>query len=186
MGHNDAIGAFMKYLPALRKYRSNVKIFSGPFHTGNFAVEPFALEHDSVGGCFGFAVKIHGKKIVVATDLVNAPSRLKPFFKDADAVVFESNHDIEMLRQSSRPDYLKRRIMERGHLSNEKSANFLVEAFESGSGFPTHLFLAHISHECNTHAKAKQAYQRIFLPFCGDRTNLHLTHRDASTEVVVV
>jgi phosphoribosyl 1,2-cyclic phosphodiesterase len=184
IGHADAIRAFSKYLPALRKYRDMVKIFSGPFSAGNFGIEPFALDHDSMGGCFGFAVKIEGKKVVVATDLVNTPTRLKPYFSGADAVVFESNHDVDMLKQSSRPEYLKQRIRERGHLSNEKSASFLAETYTASAKTPLHIFLAHISHECNTHAKAHATHKTLLLPICGENTMLHLTHRDKTSEIV--
>jgi len=183
IGHADAIRAFSKYLPALRKYRDMVKIFSGPFNAGDFCIEPFSLDHDSMGGCFGFAVKIDGKKVVVATDLVNTPPRLKQYFNGADAVVFESNHDVEMLKQSSRPEYLKQRIRERGHLSNEKSAAFLADTYTTSGTAPQYVFLAHISHECNTHAKAHSVHESLLLPVCGNGTVLHLTHRDKSSVI---
>ena len=42
--------------------------------------------------------------------------------------IFESNHDIEMLMQTSRPVYLKQRIIgDCGHLCNEDCANIISE-----------------------------------------------------------
>ncbi|MBL8027176.1 MAG: MBL fold metallo-hydrolase [Fibrobacteres bacterium] len=186
MGREDMVKAFCKYIPAIRKHRETVRIFSGPFSAGSYHIVPFELDHDSIGGCFGYNIRINGKTVVVATDLVNTPLDLVKHFKGADTVVFESNHDVEMLQLSGRPEYLKTRIREKGHLSNEKSASFLAGAIKNSPSSPKHIFLAHISHECNTHAKALSVHNNVLLPLCDGNTELHLTHRDRFSDIVVL
>ena len=57
------------------------------------------------------------------------------------------NHDLEMLQESDREDYLKMRISSKiGHLSNVQAAEFLEQTNIDNLKY---LFPAHISHECN-------------------------------------
>ena len=77
-----------------------------------------------------------------------------PWFADSDAIVIESNHDPDMLEKSGRPEWLRRRIREIGHLSNEQSARFVLEVMKKSTRPPGTLVLAHISQQCNTNALA--------------------------------
>ena len=77
-----------------------------------------------------------------ATNVVNYALR------DCDALLLESNHDLEMLRNSDRTWELKQRIMSNhGHLSNVQSAELLEKVI---SPRLHHLILGHLSGECNT------------------------------------
>lgn len=70
----------------------------------------------------------------------------------ADAVVIESNHDIEMLRFGGYPYYLKQRIMsDRGHLSNDACAQLARRLADEGTQY---MILGHLSRENNTPGKA--------------------------------
>jgi phosphoribosyl 1,2-cyclic phosphodiesterase len=63
------------------------------------------------------------------------------------ALVLESNHDIEMLQNGSYPPYLKQRIRSsHGHLDNTKAAVFLQELAHEKL---QHVVLAHLSEENN-------------------------------------
>ena len=63
------------------------------------------------------------------------------------AVVIESNHDVEMLKNGPYPPELKHRIGSRhGHLSNKDAAAFISELCASGT---KHVMLAHLSEENN-------------------------------------
>jgi phosphoribosyl 1,2-cyclic phosphodiesterase len=63
-------------------------------------------------------------------------------------LVLESNHDVKMLQDCvRRPWSLKQRILGRhGHLSNEDAADASEQIMSSDL---RHLYLAHLSRECN-------------------------------------
>jgi phosphoribosyl 1,2-cyclic phosphodiesterase len=67
--------------------------------------------------------------------------------KNHDMYIMESNHDIELLMDSSYPYYLKQRILgDSGHLSNEDSAKYLNKFI--GTSTKT-VILIHLSEQCN-------------------------------------
>jgi phosphoribosyl 1,2-cyclic phosphodiesterase len=70
--------------------------------------------------------------------------RIRP----ANVLVLESNHDVKMLQDCARrPWSLKQRILGRhGHLSNEGAAEAAAQIMSAGL---RHLYLAHLSRECN-------------------------------------
>ena len=131
-----------------------------------FDVEAFAVPHDSSGGCFGYLVHhetlIGRSTVALATDLGYPPEGLARRFADAHAVVIESNHDLQMLESSRRPDWLKQRIREIGHLSNEQSGLFVSEILGHAGTPPQAIVLAHLAgnatpprwrwHPCKRHS----------------------------------
>ena len=75
----------------------------------------------------------------------------------AEYLIFESNHDIEMLMNSNRPPFLKKRIAgKKGHLSNEQAAEYLSYLV---TGDTKAVYLAHLSEECNKPELALEATQ---------------------------
>jgi len=122
------------------------------FQIGSLTFEAFAVPHDAADPV-GFVVSNGRRRLGVATDLGFVPTMVEHHLKSCHTVVLESNHDLEMLRNSNRPWSLKDRIMNRhGHLSNAQCSE-LVEALIGGN-LDT-LVLAHISTECNTPALAR-------------------------------
>ena len=75
----------------------------------------------------------------------------------ADLALIEANHDVDWLRDGPYPYALQNRILgDRGHLSNEASAEFAVSLAAAG----THtLLLAHLSPENNTPERARTVVQ---------------------------
>lgn len=127
---------------------------------GGFEVNAFSVPHDSPGGCFGFSLS-HGsgsgrRKTTIATDFGFQKEGLVDSFKDSHAVVIESNHDVAMLENSGRPPWLKKRIREVGHLSNDQCAQFVTEVAHASGEPPRHVVLAHISQQCNTNEIAER------------------------------
>jgi phosphoribosyl 1,2-cyclic phosphodiesterase len=145
---------------------------------GPFEVEAFAVPHDSPGGCFGYSLRTARGKITVATDLSSTGNGLSAHFADADLILIESNHDPAMLEQSARPSWLKRRIRERGHLSNEACARFLGELVDHSAAPPHAVLLAHISTECNTPALALSCASRVLSARGWDRVRILETYPD--------
>ena len=73
---------------------------------------------------------------------------------NSNVIVIESNYDVDMLENSRRPVWLKRRIQETGHLSNDQCAESLLQIIDQSKTLPKSIALAHISQECNTNALA--------------------------------
>ena len=92
----------------------------------------------------GFTFRAGGVKVAVVTDLGYMPELVKHHLRDSDAMVLESNHDLEMLKVGPYPWHVKQRVMSRtGHLSNDTVSEFLAdpEGFDarsalSGAGAP--------------------------------------------------
>jgi phosphoribosyl 1,2-cyclic phosphodiesterase len=95
----------------------------------------------------GFIVSSGPDSIGIVTDIGMPTALVRERLKKCRAVVVESNHDEEMLRNSKRPWQLKQRISGRqGHLSNARAAQMLAEI--AGPQLQR-IFLAHLSSECN-------------------------------------
>lgn len=113
--------------------------------------------HDS-GPSMGFVIDDGQEKLVYITDTGYLPAELYPILSGADYYVFESNHDLERLSQTSRPFWVKQRIAsDTGHLCNEDSARLLCRFITSRT---RHIVLAHLSEEANTPELAVQALKR--------------------------
>ena len=75
---------------------------------------------------------------------------MKYHLREADFLLLESNHDLEMLKVGPYPWHIKQRVMSRtGHLSNDCVSDFLADP-EAFDGKPRYLVLAHLS-ENNNH-----------------------------------
>ncbi len=115
-------------------------------------IKVIPLSHDSEN-TIGFVISCDQEKLVYITDTGYIKEEVKPYLKDADYYIFESNHDIEMLMQTTRPYFTKQRIIsDSGHLCNEDSAKILCELINKDK--TKEIVLAHISQEGNTREKA--------------------------------
>ncbi len=119
------------------------------FAVGDIEVAPFAIPHDAADP-LGFTFTSGGTKVGIATDLGYLPALVKHHLRDCDALILESNHDLEMLKVGPYPWHVKQRVMSRtGHLSNDCVSQFLADP-EGFDGKPRYLVLAHLS-ENNNH-----------------------------------
>ena len=117
-----------------------------PVNYGNFKVTPFEVCHDA-SQTVGFAIEENGSKVTIATDLGHVSPGITDYFRDADAIILESNHDVQMLNEGPYPAFLKKRILgKHGHLSNLQSAEMLVKVISART---RHVTLAHLSQENN-------------------------------------
>jgi phosphoribosyl 1,2-cyclic phosphodiesterase len=118
------------------------------FMVGDIEVSPFSIPHDAVDPV-GFAFRANGIKVAIVTDLGYLPELVKFHLRDADCLMLESNHDLDMLKVGPYPWHIKQRVMSRtGHLSNHTVSEFLADA----EGFDAHaryLVLAHLSENNN-------------------------------------
>src|SRR5699024_1837215 len=94
---------------------------------GGLDVESFAVSHDAVDPMF-FTFHHGGKKVALVTDLGYVSDHIKKTTEGANALVFEANHDVNMLQMSRYPWSVKRRILgDSGHVSNEDCGLALSE-----------------------------------------------------------
>ncbi len=119
------------------------------FEIGDIEINPFSIPHDAADPV-GYAFRINGTKVAIATDLGYLPELVKHHLREADFLILESNHDLEMLKVGPYPWYIKQRVMSRtGHLSNTVVSEFLAdsEVFDARARY---LVLAHLSEQNNT------------------------------------
>jgi phosphoribosyl 1,2-cyclic phosphodiesterase len=116
------------------------------YRLNGISIAPFEVPHDATQ-TIGFSIKAGDCKVSIATDLGHMPAPLLPRFRDCDALILESNHDIEMLKSGPYPWFLKNRIMGKlGHLSNLDSSKALARVISPRT---KHVTLAHLSQENN-------------------------------------
>ncbi|MGO9591081.1 MAG: MBL fold metallo-hydrolase [Candidatus Acidiferrales bacterium] len=119
------------------------------FEIGDIEINPFAIPHDAADPV-GYAFRTNGTKVALVTDLGYMPELVKHHLREADFLILESNHDLDMLKVGPYPWYIKQRVMSRtGHLSNSVVSDFLADS-EVFDGRARHLVLAHLSEQNNT------------------------------------
>jgi phosphoribosyl 1,2-cyclic phosphodiesterase len=119
------------------------------FEIGDIEISPFAIPHDAADPV-GYAFRAGGMKVALVTDLGYMPELVKHHLREADFLILESNHDLDMLKVGPYPWYIKQRVMSRtGHLSNNVVSEFLSDS-EVFDGRARHLVLAHLSEQNNT------------------------------------
>jgi len=119
----------------------------GSFEIGDMCVETFMVPHDAQDPV-GFLIRTAGGNIGFLTDLGHTNKLVIERIRPANVLVLEANHDVKMLQESPhRPWSLKQRILGRhGHLSNEAAAETAAQVM---SAHLRHLYLGHLSRECN-------------------------------------
>ncbi len=132
-----------------KRLRGVEKIQAGQrFCVGDIEVHAFAIPHDAADP-IGFTFRANGVKLALVTDLGYMPALVKVHLRDADCLVLESNHDLDMLKVGPYPWVVKQRVLSRtGHLSNHAVSEYLADpdGFDARARF---LVLAHLSLENN-------------------------------------
>ncbi len=118
-----------------------------PFIIGNIQISPFCVSHDSLN-CQGFSFTCGKAKFSYATDLGYVSGEVFNNLVGSKLIFIEANHDLEMLKNSFYPAYLKARIKSNnGHLSNNQCADAIVALARTGTRF---FALCHLSENNNT------------------------------------
>ncbi len=166
--HNDHIsqlGTFkdsLVYSPVILEKRLDAKIIKPrqSFKIDNMVVTAIPLSHDS-GITVGYIFETEAEKLVYVTDTGYMHSSNINLMKNADYIIMESNHDLAMLNNCSRPRYLKSRIMsDTGHLCNEDCAAVLEKIITKKT---KKIILAHISQETNTYELALKTNVKLLM-----------------------
>jgi len=117
------------------------------FEVGDITVETFDVPHDAQDPV-GFLLRTSAGNIGFLTDLGHVTRSVLERVRAANVLVLEANHDVKLLQDCvRRPWSLKQRIHSRhGHLSNEAAADAAEQII---SAELRHLYLGHLSRECN-------------------------------------
>lgn len=117
-----------------------------PVSVGDLTINPMRISHDAAEPV-GYRVMCEGKKACVCTDLGCFTDYTVDALKDADVLLVEANHDVNMLQVGPYPYRLKQRILScTGHLSNLSSAQLLAKVLNDHM---KGIFLGHLSKENN-------------------------------------
>jgi len=147
----NAMSGLIGEVPAEQKFTfemETVKSF------GSLDIESFGVSHDAAEPMF-YVFHHEGKKLVLITDTGYVSDRMKGIISNADAYVFESNHDVQMLRMGRYPWNIKRRILgDYGHVSNEDAAIAMSEVIGDNT---KQIYLAHLSLDNNMKDLARMA-----------------------------
>ncbi|MET3507873.1 MBL fold metallo-hydrolase [Halalkalibacter oceani] len=153
---------------------------------GDLDVETYGVSHDAAEPMF-FCFHHEGKKLVLATDMGYVSERIKGTIRDADMYIFESNHDLNMLRMGRYPWNVKRRILsDVGHVSNEDAALALSEVIGDRT---SRIYLAHLSLDNNMKDLARLSVEQVLKQegmAVGEQFELYDTDPHTPTALAVV
>lgn len=125
---------------------------------GDMDIESFGVSHDAAAPQF-YCFHKDNKKFVMLTDTGYCSDRIRGVIRNADAYLFESNHDLEMLRMGAYPWSLKQRILgDKGHLSNEDGALAVADVLGDKT---KRIYLGHLSKENNMKELAHMTMESI-------------------------
>ncbi len=120
---------------------------SNTVNFGDIELVRFNTSHDAEGSC-GYRVNTKNGSCAVCTDLGIVTDEVRKAISGCNTVLFEFNHDIDMLRRGPYPAHLKIRILsDLGHLSNNSAAAEVPLLLRSGV---KQIICGHISRQNNT------------------------------------
>ena len=134
----------------------NLELFQAGsnFTIGDFSITSFTIPHDAVDPV-GFSFRAEGIKVSIVTDLGYMPDSVRMQLRGSDALLLESNHDLNMLKVGPYPWSVKQRVMGRmGHLSNDAACSFVREDLDNRTST---LILGHLSEHNNHPELVRQA-----------------------------
>ncbi len=130
-----------------------------PIGFNHIEITPLSISHDATSP-LAFVIQDGVSKLVYMTDTGYVSKKNMNFIENANYYIIESNHDIDMLMNSNRPVFLKKRILsDVGHLSNDYSARLICKVLGDQT---RDIVLAHLSEEANTPELALKCYCDIF------------------------
>jgi phosphoribosyl 1,2-cyclic phosphodiesterase len=158
------------------------------FIIGDIEVKSFNIYHDA-SEPVGFSFFNEGKQISIVTDTGKICNQILDEISDADLLVLEANHDVDMLRIGRYPWFLKQRVLsEVGHLSNESCGEAILSLIEKKEKH-RNVLLAHLSKENNFPEMAYQTVKNILEEksyYIGKNVDINLILRDEPSKVFVL
>ncbi len=165
-------------------YLENYHIIENPQITiKDLEIDVIKTSHDTEDSV-GYIVSNDNKSIVYITDTGYINKKYYDTLKDKEIYIMESNHDIEMLHQSSYPFELRQRILsDKGHLSNYDSAKYLSKFIGDKTKY---ILLAHLSEENNTKELAYNTLTERLNKENIKIDNIIITNQNKETELIEI
>lgn len=157
----------------------NVFTLNKSFDFKDLRLFPFETPHDAQEPC-GFNIYSNSKKISIATDIGHIDNKLLNNLKESSFIMLESNYEPNILKISSYPYLLKKRISSNtGHLSNVEAGTTISKLINYGL---KEALLIHLSKENNV---PEIAYQSVIetLRENNQNINLHIAPRDNPSKI---
>ncbi|SCA58523.1 Putative metallo-hydrolase YycJ [Chlamydiales bacterium SCGC AB-751-O23] len=180
--NHDTAKAIIEYLSDTPKF----KIFSSneTFEFEDLVVSPFSIPHDATDPvAFSIQVQSCDLKVGICTDLGFYHQHIEDNLKLSDYLVLESNHDPSMVHACNRPYVYKQRVLSRtGHLSNEECGKLLNSLMHPKL---KHVFLAHLSSECNNPEKALLTAERAIGHHLDMKPKITIAFQDRNSEAII-
>ncbi|MDD3252369.1 MAG: MBL fold metallo-hydrolase [Lachnospiraceae bacterium] len=155
------------------------------FAIGDLELQPFSIDHDAANPV-AYRVQHEKKSVAVATDMGHYDQYVIDHLQGLNALLLESNHDVNMLETGPYPYYLKRRILgDHGHLSNENAGRLLNCILHDNI---KQILLGHLSKENNYEALA---YETVKLeidqgenPYKSSDFSIAVAKRDEMSQII--
>jgi phosphoribosyl 1,2-cyclic phosphodiesterase len=154
------------------------------FALGDIEVEPFSVPHDAYDPV-GFLLRTQEGNLGFLTDLGHATKLVIERVRPAHVLLLETNHDLKLLQEDTRrPWSTKQRIMSRhGHLSNDAASDLAQEIVSADLH---HLFLGHLSVDCNRPELARQTIQARLDTLGATHVGLQTTTQDVPCPTLIL
>ena len=156
-----------------------------PFQIKDLQIEAFTIPHDAAQPV-AYRLSDGKKSAAVATDMGKYSTYIIDHLRNLDAMLIESNHDLNMLMVGRYPYPLKLRIMgDRGHLSNESAGKLLGEVLHDHIRY---VLLGHLSKDNNYEELALETVcQEVTMgdnPYQAKDFDIRIARRDVPSEIL--
>lgn len=153
------------------------------FCINDLYVNVIKTSHDTEDSV-GYIINQENSSLVYITDTGYINRKYFDILKNRNIYIFESNHDVEMLNNSSYPFTTRQRILsDKGHLSNYDSAKYLADFLGEKTNY---ILLAHLSLENNTSDIALQTLKDRFNSENINFDNIIIAKQNEMTEVIEI
>lgn len=158
------------------------------FYIDDILVRSFSIPHDAAEPV-GFSLYAGGKQVSIVTDAGYITDQIFGEIMDADLLVLEANHEVEVLQMCNYPYQTKRRILgDRGHLSNVTAGKCICKLIEAKDK-ARRILLGHLSHQNNEPELAKMTIGNILREediYIGGQLKMEVILRDCVSPVYEV
>ena len=153
------------------------------FTIKDLQITTIKTSHD-VEDSLGYIISYHNKTVVHITDTGYINKKYFELLSNKELYIFESNHDVEMLNNSSYPFELRQRIVsDKGHLSNYDSAKYLSKFIGENT---KKIILAHLSEENNTELLAINTLKDRLKKEKIEFNNIIIAKQNQETELITI
>ena len=161
---------------------ANTRVFETgeDFYIGDINVLPYAVSHDAAEPV-GYSFTHGGRTMAQLTDTGCVTKQMFGFIENAELLLIESNHDVDMLKNGRYPMQLKRRILgSHGHLSNVTAGNLCAMLCQTKK---RRFILGHLSPENNTEEIAMRTVSQLLYDSGIDDAELYIAKKDRPTAI---